>query len=459
MTALRKIWTCLLLLMAAAVSLTVPAGAAPSSLPFQDVSVSSWYYPYVRDLYEGKMVNGVDEVHFNPDGTVSLGEALKMILLAAGYPSQKPLDGHWASGYLAFARERGLMPAGTFRTLDSSINRLQIAQLAVKALGLARTGDGEPYSDTRDPSALAAYDHGIFTGVEEGNRLLFKPVDTITRAEMSAVTWRVAQTRSEGAESAGTGRKDPPQRKPGTYIQVNGTEVYVSDKIPRNPFDPALFQVDDRGYLTYESRDYTCAVGVDVSKYQGEIDWEQVRDSGVEFAILRLGYRGYGSEGRLAMDSSFVRNLQAAQEAGLEVGAYFFSQAITPEEGREEAEFCLQALRSCRITYPVVYDWEPYPSGVGARTDGLEDETLTACAEAFLQRIRQAGYQPMLYGNPTWFYFHFDMDRLAEYPLWLANYTERTTFYYQFDLWQYSCTGTVPGIQGEVDLNIRMIRK
>ena len=315
---MRRVWTCLLLL-AMAVSLTVPAGAAASGLPFLDVEASSWFYPYVRDLYLQNKVNGVDETHFNPNGTVSLGEALKMILLAAGYPEQKAVDSHWASGYLSCAKARGLMPPGTFPTLDSTISRLQIAQLAVKALDLDRTGGGDPFDDTDDPAALAAYDNGIFTGVEEGNRLLFKPEGTVTRAEMSAVTWRAAQKQSEG--KAGTAQTEIPQKKTGTYIQIDGREVYVSDKIPKNPYDPSLFQYNENGYLTYNSGDYTCAVGVDVSRYQGEIDWERVRDSGVDFAILRLGYRGYGSEGRLALDSSFSQNIQAAQAAGLEVTA------------------------------------------------------------------------------------------------------------------------------------------
>ena len=196
-----------------------------------------------------------------------------------------------------------------------------------------------------------------------------------------------------------------------------------------------------------------------MSKYQGTIDWAKVRASGVQFAILRLGYRGYKQTGGLALDSTFAANLQGAQAAGIQVGVYFFSQAITPQEAVEEADFCINALQPYRITYPVVYDWEPYDESVGARTNGLDDATLTACSKAFLDRVKAAGYTPMLYSNPTYFYRHLDMSQLTGYQLWLANYVSMTSFYYQYDMWQYSCTGSVPGIQGAVDLNIQMIKK
>ena len=139
---------CLLLLL----SLTVPAAAA--SLPFRDVPADSWFYASVSELYNRKLISGVSADRFSPEGTISLGQALKLVLLAAGYPEQKAIDDHWASGYFALAKKNGLLPAGRFNTLDSPINRLQIAELTVKALGLKRTKSGAPFSDTSDPSAL-----------------------------------------------------------------------------------------------------------------------------------------------------------------------------------------------------------------------------------------------------------------------------------------------------------------
>ena len=464
-------------------SLTVPARAV--ALPFQDVTAANWFYSAVSELYNRNLVNGVSADRFDPNGTVSLGQALKMILLAAGCGEKAPVDDHWASGYFAFARDNGFLPTGRFNTLNSPISRLQIAELAAKALGLQRTGTGNPFSDTSEAYALIASDHGIFTGSISGGKLLFKPSDTITRAEMSAVTWRIVQNRvsapaasqtpvpaasspapAEPAEDAVSSEPEPvrqsisgvPADKSSTYIQLAGTKVYIAEDIPKNPYDPNLFRFNENGYLTYDSDEYTCAVGIDVSKYQGVIDWKKVRGSGVDFAILRLGLRGYGT-GKLAMDGTFYTNLKGAQDAGLNVGVYFFSQAITPQEAVEEADYCAAALKGHQITYPVVYDWEPYDSSVDARTHGLEDEVLTQCCKAFLDRVKELGYTPMLYANPTYFYRHLDMTELTGYPLWLANYVEMTSFYYRYDMWQYTYTGTVPGIDGNVDLNIQMIKK
>ena len=437
-------------------SLTVPAAAA--SLPFQDVPADSWFFSPVSELYSRKLISGVSASKFDPEGTISLGQALKLVLLAAGYPEQKAVDDHWASGYFALAKSRGLLPAGRFNTLDSPINRLQIAELTVKALGLTRTKSGSPFSDTTDVSALITYDHGIFTGQQSGSKLLFKPNATITRAEMSAVTWRIFQKRGSVSAVSTTSAVNAAAPRSSTYIQFAGTKVYLSEDIPKNNYDPNLFRFNSNGYLTYDSDEYTCRIGIDVSKYQGDIDWAQVKASGVQFAILRLGYRGYGT-GNLAMDSSFQTYYKGAQAAGIQVGVYFFSQAITPEEAVEEADFCANALKGLNITYPVVYDWEPYPSSVEARTEGLDDETLTQCSKAFLDRVRALGYTPMLYANPTYFYLHLDMFQLTGYPLWLAHYVDMTNFYYQYDMWQYSCIGTVPGISGSVDLNIQMVKK
>src|SRR5699024_10816934 len=130
---------------------------------------------------------------------------------------------------------------------------------------------------------------------------------------------------------------------------------------------------------------------IDVSSHQGEIDWQKVATSGVEFVFIRLGYRGYGSEGTLNLDPYFKQNLAGAKAAGLKVGIYFFSQAISVEEAREEAQFVLSYLAGTQLDYPVVYDWEPI-SGASARTDGLDSVTLTDCAITFCETVAQAGY-------------------------------------------------------------------
>lgn len=443
----------LLLLCCLSFSLAVPASAA-SSLPFSDVPSNIWYYTYVKDLYDSKVINGTTATTFSPQGTVTFGQALKLILLAAGYEEQAPTTTHWASGYYRLASQKGFLPSNLNLTLDQPITRLQIASIAVRTLGLTRTSSKSPFSDTTDQSALILYDHGVFTGVETETGLLFKPNDNITRAEVSAVIWRIDQLEEENTPTTPA----PPAEETGDYFYFGGKKVYVVEELPKSTYDNSLFQVNENGFLTYDSDEYTCKIGIDVSRYQESIDWAAVKGAGVQFAMLRLGYRGYGT-GALVMDPYFQQNIQGAQANGIEVGVYFFSQAITPEEGAEEARFCLNALKGYHITYPIVFDWESYDSSLEPRTDGLDDKILTQCAVAFCEEVEAAGYQSMVYSNLTYFYLHFDLNQLVDYPLWLAQYNSRPSFYYHFDIWQYSGTGKVPGIDGNVDLNIHFIPK
>lgn len=443
----------LLLLCCLSFSLAVPASAA-SSLPFSDVPSNIWYYTYVKDLYDSKVINGTTATTFSPQGTVTFGQALKLILLAAGYEEQAPTTTHWASGYYRLASQKGFLPSNLNLTLDQPITRLQIASIAVRTLGLTRTSSKSPFSDTTDQSALILYDHGVFTGVETETGLLFKPNDNITRAEVSAVIWRIDQLEDENTPTTPA----PPAEETGDYFYFGGKKVYVVEELPKSTYDNSLFQVNENGFLTYDSDEYTCKIGIDVSRYQENIDWAAVKGAGVQFAMLRLGYRGYGT-GALVMDPYFQQNIQGAQANGIEVGVYFFSQAITPEEGAEEARFCLNALKGYHITYPIVFDWESYDSSLEPRTDGLDDKILTQCAVAFCEEVEAAGYQSMVYSNLTYFYLHFDLNQLMDYPLWLAQYNSRPSFYYHFDIWQYSGTGKVPGIDGNVDLNIHFIPK
>ena len=223
--------------------------------------------------------------------------------------------------------------------------------------------------------------------------------------------------------------------------------------MPLNPYDRSAFTVDGRGRLTYEKDGKRAKTGVDVSIYQGEVDWPAVAADGIDFAILRLGYRGY-TEGGLFMDESFSRNLQGALDAGLEVGVYFFSQAITPEEAEAEAAYILNAIDGYTVTYPIAFDWEPIAPGSNARTEGLDGETLTRCAAAFCRKVEEAGCRPAVYFNQTLGYLRYDLRELTDYDLWLAEYDSKPDFYYHFDLWQYTHTGRVNGIQGDVDLDL-----
>ena len=220
----------------------------------------------------------------------------------------------------------------------------------------------------------------------------------------------------------------------------------------KNPYGKLDFQ--------YEGRYLGCIKagtipGIDVSYYQGKIDWEAVKASGIEFAIIRLGYRGYGEEGKLVEDKMAYSNIEGALRAGLKVGVYFFSQAITVEEALEEAEFVLARIRRYEITMPVVYDWE-YISAE-ARTANMDRRTLTDCYIAFCDRIAEAGYTPMAYFNTYQSRSLMNLTELEQYPFWLALYSDRMTFPYRIEMWQYTDSGKVPGIEGNVDINLYFV--
>lgn len=215
-----------------------------------------------------------------------------------------------------------------------------------------------------------------------------------------------------------------------------------------NPYDDQDFQFDGR-FLSCLRAD--TVPGIDVSYYQGDIDWEQVAGAGVEFAMIRVGYRGYGS-GKLVEDEKFVDNIEGALSAGLDVGVYFFSQALNVEEALEEADFMLERIAPYDITMPVVFDWEFVNDE--ARTANMDRRTLTDCCLAFAQYMEEKGYQPMSYFNTSQMRNNINIWELEDYPYWLALYKNRMTFPYAIDMWQYTCYGKVPGIAGDVDINI-----
>lgn len=221
------------------------------------------------------------------------------------------------------------------------------------------------------------------------------------------------------------------------------------DGLPVNAYDPEAFY-DEGGFRRYRGEE-SAAIGIDVSSHQQEIDWQRVKAAGVEFAMIRVGYRGY-TRGDLELDSYFLRNIEGAIAAGLDVGVYFFSQAIDIREAIAEAEFVLNWIDGYDLTYPVVFDWEDIEAD--ARTDNMDMITLTGCAYAFCEKIEKAGYRAGIYFNQRFGYQELNLLSLQDYVFWLAEYNPTPTFTYHFDLWQYSAEGTVDGIDTPVDLNL-----
>ena len=217
-----------------------------------------------------------------------------------------------------------------------------------------------------------------------------------------------------------------------------------------NPYGPYDFQYGKRYLKLIEGESIT---GIDVSYHQKDIDFEKVKASGVEFVIVRMAYRGYGT-GKIADDTHAITYLDQACEAGLDVGVYFFSQALTPDEAEEEALYLLEQIRDRDITMPVVYDWEKVSGVENTRTENMDKETLTQCAKVFLETVENAGYDAMLYFNRRQAQKLLDLSQLKEYDFWLAAYTDRMEFPYKIKMWQYTNTGRVPGVEGDCDINI-----
>lgn len=218
-----------------------------------------------------------------------------------------------------------------------------------------------------------------------------------------------------------------------------------------NPYDRYDFQYNRKNYLLLQN--LPSSAGVDVSAYQGDIDWKAVKNSGIEFAIIRLGYRGYES-GKLVEDTYAKKNLEGAREAGLKVGAYFFSQALTVKEVDEEIKFMLGILGETYLDMPIVLDWEIPASS--ARTANMDARTLTDLQLHFCGQMKEKGYQPMVYFNWHQSENLYYLSELEDYPFWLALYQDRMTYPWKVEMWQWTCTGKVPGISGDVDINVYM---
>ena len=229
------------------------------------------------------------------------------------------------------------------------------------------------------------------------------------------------------------------------------TEETVPPTIPpeSNPYGRLDFQYDRHNYLYCLRAD--SFEGVDVSAFQGDIDWKQVKKSGIDFAMIRLGYRGYGT-GKLVEDEYARQNLRNAADAGLAVGAYFYSQALNIDEVNDEIIFMLEVLDNRALDMPIVLDWE-IPTA-DARTANMDARTLTDIQKYFCEKMTELGYKPMIYFNWHQSSNLYYLSELEDYEFWLALYQDRMSYPWKVEMWQYTDKGRVPGICGDVDLNV-----
>lgn len=240
-----------------------------------------------------------------------------------------------------------------------------------------------------------------------------------------------------------------------TEYQIINEYLISTSRAKRHDYN--FNNIKDAGQFKYYVEDGKAVskVGIDVSYYQGEIDWNKVKASGVDFVIIRLGFRGYGKEGKLVLDSYYEQNIKGAKEAGLDVGVYFFTQAISLEEAVEEAEFVLEHIKEYELEYPVYIDTESV-SATDVRTAlaNLSQKELSKICLAFCETIEDAGYRAGIYANKGWFLRQLDLELLEDYEKWYAHYVDETDWPFEMKMWQYSCKGKIDGIKGETDLNI-----
>lgn len=216
------------------------------------------------------------------------------------------------------------------------------------------------------------------------------------------------------------------------------------------------FWVTRNGFKVFTKEGYETVTGIDVSEFVGDIDWEQAKAAGVEFAILRVGYRGYETA-RFVFDNSLHTYLQGCNDADMPAGVYFVSQAINEEEAIEEAETVLEQIHGYDVTMPIYIDLEG--SAETARTRNLTREEYTTIVNAFCNRIEQEGFRAGVYSNESWIKAHLNWEDLTQWDLWFAKYTKSPNTDYTYNMWQYTNTATIDGIEKEVDLNARVYKK
>jgi len=230
------------------------------------------------------------------------------------------------------------------------------------------------------------------------------------------------------------------------------TEAEIDAEAEDTAVQEALEDADKSEIKKLQAAGGNRKVGIDVSKWNGEIDWDKVKKAGVEFAIVRAGYRG-SSTGSLVEDPYFHINMKAAAVSGVPTGVYFFTQAVNEVEAVEEASAVLKLISEYQLDYPIYIDTEG--AGGNGRADGLDAETRTLVCEAFCRTISNAGYEAGVYASRNWLNNNLKTERLEQYQTWLAEYRSVPLYQGYYEMWQYTSKGKVDGIEGNVDLNIR----
>lgn len=253
--------------------------------------------------------------------------------------------------------------------------------------------------------------------------------------------------------------KDPSEDGKHTLVTyADGTEewVEINQSLPKNEYDFTKLVCQSNLMKYYVNGKKVSYVGVDISSEQDYVDFSKVKKAGIDFVMLRVGARGYGT-GELIVDDYFTDNIKRASNAGLDIGVYFSSQAITVDEAITEAEMVLEYLEGYDVDYPIGFRMELIGND-NARTDDLTRSEKTDIAIAFLQKVESEGYKSILYGNKQWLLTEIDISKMMSYDVWLSQAGDIPDYPYNFAMWQYDYEGTIPGIVGSVDMNVSFVK-
>lgn len=255
------------------------------------------------------------------------------------------------------------------------------------------------------------------------------------------------------------------------YIDEDGIKhkVQRNKKLKMHPYN--FKNLKKKGSkLFYEDNNYTSKLGIDVSHHQPNVDWKKVKEFGIEFAFIRIGARSYGKSGKLIIDREYKKNIKEAKKQGIKVGVYFYSQAISKKEAKEEANFVLKLLKGEKLDLPVIYDPEHIfikelkngkivkkNIGRNAKVSGKQN---TEHALIFAKKLEKEGYRCGIYSNMNWIAYEYDIKKIENYSIWYADYRKKPQSPFMFEFWQYTSKGRVPGIRGEnTDMNLWMVKR
>lgn len=460
---IRHMFTAAIMMLIMLSVAIIPASAAT----FSDVDANSDLGKAVSLLVDKGIITGMGDGTFGTARGLTRAETCTVINKTFGYTEAgteefSDVPGtYWGYPFIAVGRKAGYIEGvGNNRfSPDTSLTVEQFCVILSKITGSAPNGSVSAKADLKISSwasnaVYACLDAGLMTLDSNGHIVSQTVPGGISDTSATCMRGDMAMILSKYV-NIGDDNVEPPA------LQMQKREVGPYD------WDESLFSYDSATtVLSYNDPSATVLQGIDVSEHQGTIDWQQVKDSGVQYVIIRCGYRGYGSTGKLCQDIQFDSYIQGASAVGLKIGVYFYATAVNYQEAYDEADYVLSLIGPYKnlIDMPVIYDWEI--ATASARNASVPGDVITQCCYAFSDRIAQAGYTPMVYFNQTigkkldltsvgttdfWYAYHFNFTPDKDTGVIAPITTKWGT---KINIWQYTSSGVCPGISGHVDRNI-----